>query len=447
MAKSRALYQEAKVVDLMGKILTGDVVEIKPTLNLSSKAGFTYTDTEKFLGIAPELVAQVLESLAGENILTKKFSDKIYLCPYCQSANLRPSLRCSKCGSGYIEKARILEHFSCGYSGAEQEFIGTGKYVCPRCKRELRFLGTDYRSLGLKYICGNCKEVFTDPVFKWQCLGCLLLFAENEAKEIPLYTYYLNESQRQWLEFELKPKTRFISYLRNAGYDVAEDASVMGRSGAEHIFDVLARKDDDLCNHILAIDITILEPEKEVGLDKVFSFDDKAYDSGIHDKVFIVADGLGNEAAHFADRQRIKILSAKDLEKLLNSVKVAPAKKASAEPFHFENKSQLVRRLRDANYTVKEKAKIWGRSGVEYEMDILSEWDDGIIKHSLAVGVLTAPAEVSLESVALFDTKAYDIGIHDKVLLVAPKLSREAAQFAQRQKIKVIETNDATRLA
>ena len=41
-----------------------------------------------------------------------------------------------------------------------------------------------------------------------------------------------------------------------------------------------------------------------------------------------------------------------------------------------------------------------------------------------------------------FDDKAYDIGIMDKVLIAIPGLSREARQFAQRQKIRVFEVKE-----
>jgi hypothetical protein len=48
-------------------------------------------------------------------------------------------------------------------------------------------------------------------------------------------------------------------------------------------------------------------------LDKVFDFDDKTYDIGIRDKVFIAVPGLTREARQFAERQRIKVFEAKEL--------------------------------------------------------------------------------------------------------------------------------------
>jgi hypothetical protein len=328
----------------------------------------------------------------------------------------------------------------------EGEFVGNGKYLCPQCHRELKFLGTDYRSLGIKYKCSNCSEIFVDPTFKWQCLGCLLLFAENEAKEIPLYTYCLDENQRSLLEFELGLKKKLIALLEGHGYEVKEKGLIVGRSRAEHTFDIVAYRADSLWTHTLAID-TIIGDDKDIPLEKVFRFDDKAYDAGIHDKVLVVSSKLSQEASQFANRQKIKVLSTEDLQSILVSAKPLAKHPGGDQPFSFEGIPQFIKWLKDLGYSIKEKAKAWGRSGVPYVIDILAEWDDNIIKHSIGIGILTADTEVSLEAVILFDTKGYDIGLDEKVLLVAPKLSETARNFAERQKIKVIEVKDAGKLA
>jgi hypothetical protein len=41
-----------------------------------------------------------------------------------------------------------------------------------------------------------------------------------------------------------------------------------------------------------------------------------------------------------------------------------------------------------------------------------------------------------------FDTAVYDAGIRDKILFSVPTLSKEARQFAEYQRIKVIEAKD-----
>ena len=50
-----------------------------------------------------------------------------------------------------------------------------------------------------------------------------------------------------------------------------------------------------------------------MGLERVFDFDDKAYDSGIMDKVLVAVPGLTGEAMQFAKRQGIRVFEVKQL--------------------------------------------------------------------------------------------------------------------------------------
>ncbi len=112
--------------------------------------------------------------------------------------------------------------------------------------------------------------------------------------------------------FEFKSKSQLIKYLKRYDYDVKENVKVMGKSGAAHRLDLLATKDDGIITHHMAIGIEVAE--EPVALDKVFAFDDKAYDIGILDKAFIAVPGLTNEARQFAQRQRIKLFEVGELE-------------------------------------------------------------------------------------------------------------------------------------
>jgi len=112
--------------------------------------------------------------------------------------------------------------------------------------------------------------------------------------------------------FEFKSKSQLIQYLEKQGYRVKENAEVKGRSGAAHNIDILATRDEGIITHRIAIGIEA--DEKPMGLDKVFDFDDKAYDAGILDKVFIAVPGLTREAGQFAKRQGIRVFGVEQLE-------------------------------------------------------------------------------------------------------------------------------------
>ena len=431
-----SVRNDEREMKLVGAMLEAKIVDIKPQLDFTTELGFIYPVVEQSVNAKGTEVLEILESLKEKGIVKGSFFDRILRCPRCQSINLRPSTHCPKCGSGDIARGRILEHVACGYVGVEDEFTSRGKYICPRCKLELRTIGADYRSRGVLRKCRDCGEIFNVPLLKWRCLKCSSLTNEDEIEEINIHAYSLDESRRNWLEFELQPKVRFLEFLRRHGYEVTENATLIGRSGAEHIIDILATRDDGVIIHSVAIGIEIARDKIE--LDRIMDFDVKAFDSGIHDKVLIVVPTLGEEAAKFASYHRMKVLEPKDLEILLTG---GPQRgpETMKEPFEFQSKSQLIQYLNKQGYRVKEKAEVKGQSGAAHKIDILAVKDEGIITHRIAIGIEVSEKPMGLDKVFDFDDRVYDAGIMDKVFIAVPGLTKEASQFAERQRIRVFE--------
>jgi hypothetical protein len=422
---------------LVAEMLAGNIVDIKPQLDFAAELGFTYPSVEQVLEVNTRDAVFILESLVEKGILRRDFFDRLLRCPHCHSMNLRPSTHCPECGAADIVRGRILEHLTCKHIGIEDEFVSRGRYICPECHEELRTLGVDYESLGLQRKCLECGKIFDTSVIKWRCLKCSSLSAEDKVTEVNVYSYNLEETKRSWLEFELKPKSQFIDFLKQHGYEVTENAKVKGRSGAEHTIDLLAVRDDGIITYNIAVGVEVAG--EKIGLEKIFDFDDKAYDTGIHDKILIVIPSLGGEAESFASQQRIKVLEVRDLEAVLASGGPQTAKQIEKESFEFQSKSQLIEYLKRHAYQVEENAEVTGRSGAKHNLDILATRDDGIVTHYIAVGIEVAEDKVELDKVFAFDDKAYDSGLLDKVFIAVPRLSREARQFAQRQRIKVFE--------
>jgi len=428
--------RDEREMRLVGAMLEAKLVDIKPQLDFATELGFVYPVVEQAVRVKGKEAVEIVESLSAKGILKRHFFERLLRCPRCQSINLRPSTRCPVCGSGDIARGRILEHVACGYVGVEEEFATRGRYVCPRCKLELRTLGTDYRSRGVLRKCRDCSEVFTVPVIKWRCLKCSSITDEEEINEVSIYAYSLDESKRNWLEFELQPKLRFLEFLRQHGYKITANARVKGRSGAEHTIDMLATRDDGVITHDIAIGVEI--SRDKIQLDRIMDFDVKAFDSGIHDKVLIIIPALGEEAAKFARYHGIKVFEPNDLQMLLTG-SPKPRPEIVEKPFEFKSKSQLIQYLEKQGYRVKEDVKVKGRSGAAHTIDILATKDEGIITHRIAIGTEVDEKPMGLDRVFDFDDKAYDAGIIDKVLIAVPGLTREAAQFAQRQRIRVFE--------
>jgi len=232
---------------------------------------------------------------------------------------------------------------------------------------------------------------------------------------------------------ELKAQIR--GYLEQQGYEITEGAKLPGKSGIEHTFDMLAQRNDGFTSYNIAIGIAA-GGDRDIEVGTIFSFANKAYDCGILDRILIVIPELSQEMKQLARKQRIKVIDGERVEQLLTLKPSQPIK--PEEPVRFETREDLVKSLANRGYGVKEKAKIKGRSGVEYTFDILAHVENDQVEHKLAIDFLNGEKEVNLEQVMLFDTKAYEVGVDEKVIVVSVELSPEAQQFAQHQQIKVL---------
>ena len=238
---------------------------------------------------------------------------------------------------------------------------------------------------------------------------------------------------------ELKSQVR--DYLEKQGYVITDRAKLMGKSGIEHTFDMLAQKDDGFTTYNIAICVTA-GGDREGEVAAIFSFANKAYDTGIQGRVIIANPELSQEAKQLAQKQRIKVINIEQIESMLELKPPLPSQPTQPpEPLEFENKEQLVESLINRGYTVEEKAKIRGRSGLEYSFDVLAYTNTDQVSHSLGIDFIDGEEEVSLEEVSVFDTKAYEVGVDEKAIIISLRLSPEAKQFAEHQRIKVFELN------
>jgi general secretion pathway protein E len=238
------------------------------------------------------------------------------------------------------------------------------------------------------------------------------------------------------MEISPQLRTQIRQYLEQQGYVVSEGTKRLGNSGIEHTFDMLAQRDDGFTSYTIAIGIAA-GGDREIEVGTIFSLANKSYDCGIMDRILIAIPDLNEEAKQLARKQRIKVIDGEQIGQLLTAKPAQPVK--PEEPARFETKEELVKSLANRGYGVKEKAKVKGRSGIEYTLDILAHSENDQVEHRLGIDFLNGDKEVSLDQVMLFDTKAYEVGVDEKVILVLVELSPEAQQFAQHQQIKVLK--------
>lgn len=155
------------MIKLVDALVSGKLPDITPVIDFSYKAGYAYPAVSGLIDTSEHDTINILETLASNGVLIKQIFEKFYIDPdgFFQ---LVPSERCPRCDSANIIKGQLVEHFSCGYVGLDKDFKQESRYVCPKCRKDLRLIGTDYRNVGIHYRCQECNEVFTTPVVKWR---------------------------------------------------------------------------------------------------------------------------------------------------------------------------------------------------------------------------------------------------------------------------------------
>jgi len=235
-------------------------------------------------------------------------------------------------------------------------------------------------------------------------------------------------------------RSQLKEYLSRQGFRVTEDARIAGKSGITHTFDLLAEKDDGFSPNTVCICIAA-GGNREAEANTIFNFANKAFDTGINNRLLIAIPDFSEKSKQLASKQRIKVIDGRQIGTLLTA-KPAGATPAE-EPIKFETRSQLVEALKARGYRVDEKGTIKGRSGVDYTFDLVARLESDQVSHTLVVDFLADEKDVGLGQVQLFEAKVYDSAVDDKVIVVTPGLNHEARRFAEHQKIRVIEARPA----
>jgi len=453
-----AILEDPRVIKLVDALVSGKLPDINPVVDFSYKRGFAYPSVNSLLDTSEVDTINILEALANSGILIRQSYEKFYIDPD-GLFQLVPIERCPRCDSSNIVKGQLVEHFSCGYVGLDKDFKQDSRYVCPKCRKDLRLIGTDYRNVGIHYRCQDCSEVSTVPVVKWRNMKTRKIWTAEELNEVEAYSYQFSPDKKGWLEFQLKPKTQLVDFLKHQGYQVHELAQLTGRSGAVHTVDVLAIRDDIITKINLGIGILVAPSgEPEVGLEALFRFDTRAYDIGINYKVVIAIPKLGFEALNFAGRQMIRAFEAKTLATVVADIthldrsNIGMQSRVEAGENHTGSvtanaRGIIVRFLRNKGYEVYERALILGKSGIEHIFDIFARRDDKIVVPTVAIGIGSETGQpVGLDELSKFDAAAFDAGIRNKVFLGLSEISTQAKQFAMQQKIDIIEQQDLRKL-
>jgi hypothetical protein len=244
----------------------------------------------------------VIEKLIKYKLVDRNVADRLIHCPRCGSIHVSSRLLCPWCKSYNIEPTYIIQHTLCGYIDTESKFRdpNTGQLVCPKCRRPLRKEGLDYVVIGKVFECLNCKRKSNKPLIVFYCRNCSHQFDYLNTVYEPVYEYTLTPLGQKLVTSGALHKQDIIEALKELGLTVESPGKERGRSGIDHVFDIIARTPQ---GRVLAIDFA---EEKDPSL-AITSRVPKALDTGV-DRYIIILPSNAFEASMLVQMKNVIVL-------------------------------------------------------------------------------------------------------------------------------------------
>jgi hypothetical protein len=311
------LSQDRNSQVLLGKFLNGDVKILIPVYD--SQNGYRYPLVEEIVGDASQ-VEPFLNKLSETGILDRTLYDKVILCAKCGSPNISFRYCCPFCKSFDIQKSSLVEHIKCGYMDLETNFRQGDTYVCPKCHEEMRKIDIDYRKAGVWCTCGNCSKSFDIPVSEHFCRKCNATSTFEEASIKEVYTYTLNKNVKAESYQNLVLAAPIQEFLTKEGFTVENPASVQGKSGAKHSFDIVAYKGKvNAPENVIVVDLAI--SDGGVSEQHVIALFAKVFDFSPEKAYLIAIPRLNENGKRMAELYNIKIIEAEDSKEATKALK------------------------------------------------------------------------------------------------------------------------------
>jgi hypothetical protein len=233
---------EKLMVDFLRSLVRKGILELIPSFE---KSGIKYPNATEYLGSTDFNAAKYsLDLLITKGLLKEKTSWRVLICPYCGSPDVHSKFACPKCGSNNVGLTQLLEHKTCGFIGARYDFAKANSLICPRCMTDLSKETSSYRNVGNFYQCEKCENRFDKPEAVHVCQNCGKTSTFQNVKYIKVSTYRVSDELTRELTRELPILENIRLYLENKGFRVRMRGTVVGVSGVQSPFSVIAEREN-----------------------------------------------------------------------------------------------------------------------------------------------------------------------------------------------------------
>jgi transcription elongation factor Elf1 len=307
------LYKDHLVQVFLSKFLIGEITKLTPTF--SSDHGYKYPIVEAILGGAEE-AEKFLDTLSKTGILERELYDKILRCPNCTSPDISTHYNCPHCGSFNVKKSSLIEHLKCGYIDTEDHFREKNKLVCPRCKKELVDPDVDYRKAGIWCNCNSCGKSFDIAVTSHFCRRCNKNFTFEDAIYENVFSYQLSDEARQEASLGWILVTPIREFLKDRNFEVETPGFLKGKSGASHMFDIVAFKEKT--RSITVIDLAT--SDSAISEQPIIAMFAKIYDVSPEKACLIAIPKISENGKKMAKLYNISLIEATNSKDAVNKL-------------------------------------------------------------------------------------------------------------------------------
>jgi len=202
----------------------------------------------------------------------------------------------------------------------EENFHRGGKLVCQKCHDELRKLDVDYRRAGIWCTCKDCRKSFDIPVAALFCRDCHGNFTFEDVQIKDVYSYSIKEEAKEEAALGWVLIAPIREFLAENGFEVEAPSFLKGKSGANHMFDVVARIGDG-AKKVTVIDLAT-STEPVVSEQPVIALFAKIFDVSPDHAYLIAVPKMSENAKKMAELYNIQIIEAINEKEMIKALKV-----------------------------------------------------------------------------------------------------------------------------
>jgi len=133
----------------------------------------------QLMRIPEDVVLNHVKELESAEKIVQLDEKKEISCNQCDSVKIVQTYSCPTCKKNNFNMAKLIEHFSCGNFSEEKTYVDNH---CPKCNKEIKAVGVDYKTITGRYICNSCDDIFTELSTTFLCLKCESRFTLDDAK-------------------------------------------------------------------------------------------------------------------------------------------------------------------------------------------------------------------------------------------------------------------------